>query len=202
MDNSIKIILIVVVVFMLFDFSCSCKKVEKFTDPNMFNRNITYKMINCDTGSQCEIDPEDGFHKCMAQGVKRICLDNDEIDKTCENDTENSICNSSFYRELNYAPGPDENNAKKLCEDECNNNNDCKAYGIDIWEYENDKGYQCKHLYDKNLTNYDNNNKVKNFNDRAYKSITTEVYVSNENNSNYEKANSIALSFMQLVKNN
>jgi len=58
MDNLIKIILIIIVVFMLLGCSCSCKKVEKFTDPDMFNRGITYKMIPCKT--DCEYKNENG----------------------------------------------------------------------------------------------------------------------------------------------
>ena len=96
MDNSIKIILIVIVVFMLFGCSCSCKKVEKFSNKGL-NEICGMEFTDCTTTDNCVVwdgnnyepahkDCESNYCKCMEiKDLEKLLSDhNNENGSICE----------------------------------------------------------------------------------------------------------------------
>ena len=103
MDNLIRIILIVLVVFSILGCSCSCKKVENFvvppTDPDSYNHSVAIKGIfDCD--DECTTAEGKDFSTCNVNGEERLCMTNSEIEDVCStnilNKREEHICKCSL----------------------------------------------------------------------------------------------------------
>lgn len=124
MDNSIKIILIVIVVFMIFGCSCSCKKVEKFTD-DCTSLDNEYEDWECD-----EYDDENNGYDSLQHCLNDV--DNDEDNEWCNNCNRinNKLEENSCYDEDDAtstpipAPAPEKPKKKS---DQAEKYKDCKC---------------------------------------------------------------------------
>ena len=97
MNNLIKIILIILILSFLFKNN----KVEKFTK-NIFDSNVTLKLIPCDKNSQCKektyLGEKYGVCNVTEDGNtnQRYCLNKKQIRDNCllsKFNSENKICN-------------------------------------------------------------------------------------------------------------